>query len=113
MCYRNTALIVLLHLPVFVNWLELHLEEPCTISLSGTDCITCLLAHLSKAYWAGDVLTKQITDLVRQIWKASRKSFWATVDAGQQQDCPEYLTGLIQYLKSGAAYENTGYFDAE
>lgn len=101
MCYRNSALVVLMHIPVFLNWLELHLEEACNRSQSGKDCIICLMAHLSKTYWSGDVLTDQITDLVRQVWDVSKAGFWKPDRLDQQQDCPEYLTGLIQYLKGG------------
>lgn len=99
LCYRNSALEVLLHLPVFVNMLKMH-RVVCEVA--GEDCLLCSMAEVSRLYWSSDLLTDEISQSVGKLWKLCMLNFWrpSLVDLKGHQDCAEFLMGfLTQVIK--------------
>lgn len=97
LCYRNSALEVLLHLPIFVNMLTIH-GAYCEVD--GKECILCGLARLSRLYWLSDSLTDEISAEVQNVWELCQDSFWnpEQYNPKNHQDVPEFLTGLISQV---------------
>ena len=69
LCYRNSVLQALLHVPKFVNWLEQD-HSSCTIAR----CVACSLRTLCFRYW--DVPEDQQT--ITQALRTSREAIGAT-----------------------------------
>ncbi len=98
MCYRNSALTALLHVPAFINWLNTHSADSCNLSMSGDDCLACHIRDFSSDYWSGRSETKALYDRLDQLWQVCKSKFW-TYPENEQQDVVEFLTSTLQYLE--------------
>ncbi|EGD90261.1 hypothetical protein H112_02733 [Trichophyton rubrum D6] len=96
LCYRNCILTALLHQPLFVNWLMLHLlNHGSGRSEDREQCFVCLLGRLVDEYWTPNPSIKLEVNLSR-LWEECSQ-FWDT-HSTDQQDCIEFLTRLISQI---------------
>ncbi|KAI9815726.1 MAG: hypothetical protein M1827_002122 [Pycnora praestabilis] len=66
LCYRNSSLQALMHIPKFVNWLEQDHNDlrQCHIQ----NCLACSLRTLCGAYWNERVDSAEIQRVLRGFW---------------------------------------------
>ncbi|KAM5466714.1 putative ubiquitinyl hydrolase 1 [Microsporum ferrugineum] len=96
LCYRNCVLTALLHQPLFVNWLLLHIQEKGDSS-QNEECLACLLGHLVDEYWSSGS-SESLEEFLLDFWDACSQ-FWDT-RSEDQQDCVEFLTKLISQISN-------------
>ncbi|GBF60547.1 ubiquitin carboxyl-terminal hydrolase [Trichophyton mentagrophytes] len=96
LCYRNCILTALLHQPLFVNWLMLHLlNHGSDRSEDSEKCFVCLLGRLVDEYWT-PYPSIQLEAILSRLWEECSQ-FWDT-HSTNQQDCIEFLTRLISQI---------------
>jgi hypothetical protein len=106
-CYRNTAILLLLHAPAFVHWLSQH-----TAGCVGNPlCLPCAIAHLAADYWVADPMAPAYDgDLHKQMesaWTIITVECWSgkvthgcpNPKAGPQ-DTVEFLEALIRGIQA-------------
>ncbi|KAK1145479.1 hypothetical protein N8T08_004354 [Aspergillus melleus] len=74
LCYRNSALCLVLHSPVLINWMASHYwEQNCT---KGKQCIVCLLYRLVVSFWKGDSEGENKDAVLKRLWAQVEKRAW-------------------------------------
>ncbi|EFR03361.1 ubiquitin carboxyl-terminal hydrolase DUB-1 [Nannizzia gypsea CBS 118893] len=99
LCYRNCILTTLLHQPLFVNWLMLHVRQKGPWHPPRGGCFACFLAQLVDEYWSS--IASDSLDLFLPHFWAGCSQFWDT-NSTDQQDCIEFLTSFISKIDSSA-----------
>ncbi|PWY65336.1 cysteine proteinase [Aspergillus heteromorphus CBS 117.55] len=104
--YRNTALTVFLHTPLFLNWLEKYYRAHGRCSRQKR-CLLCGFHDLSNAYWGVDPQrTSQVEDIfLPQVWDRIRKTCWKDFSMEEQHDVCEFLGKLFEQLHHEADTE--------
>ncbi|KAJ5576312.1 Peptidase C19 ubiquitin carboxyl-terminal hydrolase 2 [Penicillium sp. DV-2018c] len=108
-CYRNVSFQMLLHLPVFHNWLNIYIQchcldgTPCKMGGSTDtgprECKLCELHKVYQAYWNDEKIPPvfhELTEKIFQDWKepGARK---------EQEDAEEYLGKVYEQLYDATA----------
>lgn len=99
MCYRNSALAMLLNIEPFLGWLHLHSQ----VSLAGRDgypeTIMSYLYKIAEAYWLSPESSQQSLEIA--IDRDIIPAFWADVNVRwrwgkphSQEDVSEFLDHL-------------------
>ncbi|PWY78407.1 cysteine proteinase, partial [Aspergillus sclerotioniger CBS 115572] len=95
LCYRNSAILLFLYSPLFLNWLERYNRTHVNCD-SESKCLTCGLHELGLAYWSTD----PIEDALVPVWERLRETSWNYVDEQDQQDVREFMDKLLEGLFS-------------
>ncbi|OGE57416.1 hypothetical protein PENARI_c002G03951 [Penicillium arizonense] len=101
-CYRNATLQLLLHAPVFCNWLNWYKNHhapkgyTCQRGEYGKYCKVCQFQALCAVYWDGGVgkwkaILDTITKSVYDTWRADQED--------EQSDIGEYLEQVVYQLR--------------
>lgn len=101
-CYRNATLQLLLHAPVFCNWLNWYKNHhapkgyTCQRGEDGKECKVCQFQALCAVYWDGGVgkwktTLNTITESVYDTWRADQED--------EQSDAGEYLEEVVSQLR--------------
>ncbi|KAJ5383296.1 Peptidase C19 ubiquitin carboxyl-terminal hydrolase 2 [Penicillium concentricum] len=105
-CYRNAVFQMILHMPIFYNWLmwykEHHAPEGhlCKLGISNegpTECQVCQLATIARGYWAGE--TKSWKPAFRSLTRSLLQG-WKPAGTDSEQDPAEYFDVLYNAIKS-------------
>ncbi|WEW61831.1 hypothetical protein PRK78_007327 [Emydomyces testavorans] len=98
-CFRNCALVAVLHMPALVQWLLIHIENPCDVTVDTGECVACLLGYLCQKYrsYGKEERQDELNRLAVELWGCCRRKFWKR-NPNAQQDAEEFLTHLINYL---------------
>ncbi|KAK2755678.1 hypothetical protein FQN54_005827 [Arachnomyces sp. PD_36] len=94
LCYRNSALLTLLHAPVLVNWVLLHPEQSCAIDY----CIRCFLRVLFEEYWLHRESKLALENQLHCFSSTLNLDHWKPDSQDRQQDVWDYLTCIMQTL---------------
>ncbi|OJJ44186.1 hypothetical protein ASPZODRAFT_18953 [Penicilliopsis zonata CBS 506.65] len=96
-CYRNSVLVMLLHTPVFVNWLNSHNGGGC----DPKKCLVCLFKKLASVYWSSGCDQGTRTRWMNKLWTPFYARWCAkgTIPRRGQQDATEFLVDLLNYLE--------------
>ncbi|KAL3466592.1 hypothetical protein BJX64DRAFT_233006 [Aspergillus heterothallicus] len=97
LCYRNAVLLVLLHNPLLLNWIEdVHLaRHSCgTTNMS----LLCSLHYLIGFYWFGDTQKDTHEICMERVWKKLLETTWADVDLNERQNVRHFLGALLKQL---------------
>jgi hypothetical protein len=102
-CYRNAVFQMILHMPIFYNWLAWYKKHHapqghgCRLAIGFTECHVCRLADIAQAYWAGNSRSWLETfDILTQ----SILLGWKPTGAGTEQDPAEYFDVLYKEIKA-------------
>jgi hypothetical protein len=108
LCYRNVIFQMLMHAPVFLNWVNWYKEHHaaensnCKSGEHGGPCKVCLFHYISTPYWQGGEQKPRLADcnkataiLSQQVWRA-----WGRggQEGRQEEDSPEYFEHLYEQL---------------
>lgn len=98
-CFWTSALVAILHMPPLVQWLLIHVQEDCPVTVDCGECAACLLGYLCKKYWSAEKENgqKDLDRLAGELWRCCRRKFWSGPDKSQD-DAAGFLTGFINYL---------------
>ncbi|KAJ5836171.1 Peptidase C19 ubiquitin carboxyl-terminal hydrolase 2 [Penicillium robsamsonii] len=105
-CYRNAVFQMILHMPIFYNWLiwykEHHAPEGhvCKLGISEdgpTECQVCQLATIAQGYWAGE--TKSWKPAFRSLTRLLLRG-WKPAGTDSEQDPAEYFDVLYNAIKN-------------
>ncbi|CAI7649068.1 unnamed protein product [Penicillium glandicola] len=100
-CYRNVVFQMILHMPIFYNWLvwykRHHAPEGHVCKLSdGTECRLCQLYEIARGYWIDE----------SKSWMPTFKSFthsllhgWKPAGTDSEQDPAEYFEILYTAIQ--------------
>ncbi|KAF2432272.1 cysteine proteinase [Tothia fuscella] len=110
-CYRRVALQALVHMPLFLRFIEKHNRSDAgdrsdTSNCSKSSCLTCALKEIAICYWTaapsrGSNLIPAFDELVNKL---STKRF--AINA--QQDAEEFLTWILHKLHEDMISRNSG-----
>ncbi|KAM3078112.1 hypothetical protein ACMFMG_002588 [Clarireedia jacksonii] len=97
LCYRNSLLQSLLHLPKFVNFLiEQHLPKHCVIEQQK--CLACSLRILALKYWSPEFSSREFTVLLRRLETQFKSLRWEGSLSGEQMDADEQLSWVLSTM---------------
>ncbi|KZF20703.1 cysteine proteinase [Xylona heveae TC161] len=105
MCYRRSTMQALMHVPMFVNWLEQkHQSGRCM--RGGKSCLACQLRLLKEAYWqrsgpgglSQSQHRQQIYRAVKALDVLCRKVGWRH-PSSEQQDAQEFLLWMLDTIR--------------
>ncbi|KAJ5506279.1 Peptidase C19 ubiquitin carboxyl-terminal hydrolase 2 [Penicillium expansum] len=105
-CYRNVVFQMILHMPIFYNWLiwyrEHHAPKGYVCNLGSSEegpseCQVCQLAEISQAYWAGETESWMPTfdSLTHSLLHG-----WKPGGVDSEQDPAEYFEVLFNAIKN-------------
>jgi hypothetical protein len=104
-CYRNVGFQMLLHLPIFCNWLDVYLQchlpddTPCNMGSSTVtgprECKLCELHEICTSDWNNEEIPLVFTQLTKKILQTWKK---ATTTATAEEDPAEYLEEVFNQL---------------
>jgi hypothetical protein len=95
---------VLLHTPLFVNWLIYH-ENNCTLAVDRRDkCLACLFRQLSVLYWTVGPDVLALTNRANTI-SAYLKGSQDWPHEGEQ-DAGEYLNVVLRAIQESLTNHN-------
>ncbi|CZT42267.1 uncharacterized protein RSE6_02126 [Rhynchosporium secalis] len=93
-CYRNSAVQALFHIPGFVNWVMDHLQPEKCSAANKNLCVSCCLYSLATKYWEGS----KVAETWRRFNTILRRRGWG-VDAGNgQADAGEQLIWIFDAM---------------
>lgn len=113
--YRNSALLMLLNIPLFVNFLRNHRPKTSATACEVQNCLTCALRELAGRYWT--IATAYLSadqcrgfvDALVKVWRICRTTFWGNSKDVKQKIGPEdddteyssdvFLTHLLQEME--------------
>ncbi|KAI9041530.1 cysteine proteinase [Aspergillus affinis] len=95
LCYRNSALCVILHSPLLINWMASHYEEHLT-----DRCVICLLHRLVVSFWKGDSSGEDKDAVLEQFWTRIREygCTWSKQSPEEQQDVREFIESIFNQM---------------
>ncbi|OQE40216.1 hypothetical protein PENCOP_c006G01950 [Penicillium coprophilum] len=103
-CYRNAVFQMILHMPIFYNWLiwykKHHAPEGhvCRLGFSDegpTECYVCQLAEIAQGYWAGESTSWK--PAFRSLTRSLLRS-WKPAGINSEQDPAEYFDILYNAI---------------
>lgn len=113
--YRNSALLVLMNIPLFINFLRDHKRVQTSTSCEIQNCLTCALRDLALHYWTISTGSTQLiecrafVDTLVKLWRMCRMTFWGNSKDPKQKIGPEddtteypsdvFLTHLLQEIE--------------
>ncbi|CAG8907331.1 unnamed protein product [Penicillium egyptiacum] len=104
-CYRNAVFQMILHMPIFYNWLTWYKKHHapkghvCNLGLyeeGPSQCQVCQLTEISQGYWAGE------SESWKPTFKALTQSLlngWKPAGVDSEQDPAEYFDVLYSAIK--------------
>ncbi|KAL4941005.1 hypothetical protein BDV06DRAFT_223539 [Aspergillus oleicola] len=101
--YRNAVLSMLLHTPLFVNWIRgVHAEEDEGHLCNEHDMdLVCSLYRLISVYWLKDHDYQETPEgCVDLIWDKIRTTTWASIDVNKRQKPWVFLKKLLSQLRA-------------
>ena len=98
MCYRNSILQTLLHVPSFIEWLEQHQPH----ERQNYHCTICALRQLAAVFWSQAHSTKDVTQNVNSLETVLRNgTIFSKWRWGRQQDANEFYLHLVSAMLEG------------
>ena len=98
LCYRNSAILVFLHSPLFLNWLERYYRAHESCGSEGK-CLICGLYELCIAYWGTDPdKAAGFGGSLMSVWTRLRETSWSYAEEKDQQDVREFMDRLLEEL---------------
>ncbi|PYH92024.1 cysteine proteinase, partial [Aspergillus ellipticus CBS 707.79] len=99
LCSRNSALIVLLHTPLFLNWLQRYYRAHGQCARRKR-CLLCGFNDLANAYWGTDPQrAPRFEDIyLPQVWERVKETFWKDDPVKEQHDVCDFLENFFQQL---------------
>ncbi|KAJ5196400.1 hypothetical protein N7449_006879 [Penicillium cf. viridicatum] len=106
-CYRNVVFQMILHMPVFYNWLIWYKEHHapkghvCLLGSSAdgpSECQVCQLAEIAQGYWAGETETKSWMPTFKSLTRSLLHG-WKPAGVDSEQDPAEYFDVLYAAIK--------------
>ncbi|KAL4881511.1 hypothetical protein BJY04DRAFT_60488 [Aspergillus karnatakaensis] len=96
LCYRNAVILMLLHTPLLVNWIEeVHLKKHrCGTKMN----LLCALHHLIGFYWFGEQEKDTYETCMDKVWKIMLGTTWSDVDLNERQDIQAFLEAVFKQL---------------
>ena len=97
LCYRNSILQGLMHVPSFYNFLV----DDHSTCVKGSRCTACQLRHLVLGYWTTPAQMPQLDKLILALQNRLRSTSVfrdARFDWRTQQDAPEYYGYLVNAI---------------
>ncbi|KAI9880480.1 MAG: hypothetical protein M1830_002832 [Pleopsidium flavum] len=100
LCYRNVAVQALMHVPIFLNFLEeYHHPSDC----QAKSCLACQLRSLKRAYWETysnqDQHDHAVLVAYDAIHKSAKKLGWKE-PSDQQHDTRDFYAWMLNWLKA-------------
>jgi hypothetical protein len=93
---------MILHMPIFYNWLAWYKKHHapqghgCSRGIAFSECQVCQLANISQAYWAGNSKSWRATF---GILTESLLLGWKPAGVDSEQDPAEYFDVLYNAIK--------------
>ncbi|OQD94788.1 hypothetical protein PENSOL_c024G04225 [Penicillium solitum] len=106
-CYRNSAFQMILHMPIFYNWLIWYKEHHapkghvCLLGPSEdgpSECEVCQLAEIAQGYWAGQAETESWMPTFKSLTNSLLRA-WKPAGVDSEQDPAEYFDELYGAIK--------------
>ncbi|PYI04268.1 cysteine proteinase [Aspergillus sclerotiicarbonarius CBS 121057] len=101
LCYRNSAILVFLHSPPFLNWLERYYRAHVSCA-SEIKCLICGFHELCVAYWGPDPTDPDeevgFERSLVPVWARLRETSWGYATEGEQQDVREFMEKVLEEL---------------
>ncbi|RAL05001.1 ubiquitin carboxyl-terminal hydrolase [Aspergillus ibericus CBS 121593] len=98
LCYRNSAILVFLHSPLFLNWLEKYYKAHVSCA-SESKCLVCGFHELCLAYWGPDPGNAAgFERALVPVWARLRETSWSCAREEQQQDVREFVERVLEEL---------------
>lgn len=96
LCFRNVAILLLLHTSSIFNWLHVHMEWHNPDCPTPQECVLCLLYELFEAYWSEDRARKGHERWIFALWEIVVRYFPDFKNG--QHDASEFLETMLKML---------------
>ncbi|CAI7672082.1 unnamed protein product [Penicillium crustosum] len=106
-CYRNVVFQMILHMPIFYNWLIWYKEHHAPrghVCLLGTsengpsECQVCQVAEIAQGFWAGQAETESWMPTFKSLTNSLLRG-WKPAGVDSEQDPAEYFDVLYGAIK--------------
>ncbi|KAL3478007.1 hypothetical protein BJX99DRAFT_117032 [Aspergillus californicus] len=99
LCYRNAVILLLLHTPLLINWVE---ETHPRKHHCGTKdmSLLCSFHYLIHFYWFGDLGSDTYEKCMDRVWEKLLATTWSVVDLKRPQDAAMFLEAILKQLSN-------------
>ncbi|KAA8647517.1 hypothetical protein EYZ11_009754 [Aspergillus tanneri] len=98
LCYRNSALQLLLHSPLLANWMAYYRDSPDHNCNSKDACFVCLFHHLFFTFRRGEQSKDDHEKALEPVWEKMLIGSWIDIDRNQQQDVREFIEKFFRQI---------------
>lgn len=96
--YRNFVILMLLHTPLLLNWVqEIH---PARHRCDTSDMsLLCAFYHLATSYWHGDISQDTHNTDMERVWASLCSTTWSAVSVYSRQDPWRFMEAFFGQLE--------------